>query len=121
MTGVPEETADERRKRMRREIIKANHPDHGGDPDRLIEALRRFDALHPDPGTRSGVVSPPAAAPAPDVFVAGGPVRRWRRQLAARVRAADARRADLSKKVRRSHTARTRARRIRGGRKYFDI
>lgn len=48
----------------RRRFIRANHPDHGGDPDLFVAGLRRFD---------EGTDSP---APPPDDLTSREP-ERW--------------------------------------------
>ena len=48
----PGQDAAAQRRAARRAVIKAHHPDRGGDPARLIELLARLDDL--DPGTSTG-------------------------------------------------------------------
>jgi hypothetical protein len=50
------------RRRLRREFIRAHHPDRGGDPAAFMTGLAAFDQLPPD------------APPARVVVVAGTPL-----------------------------------------------
>lgn len=89
--------SDEQRRAQRRALIKATHPDRGGDPDRLIAALAEFDGRTAPAATREQPASREQAAgpdqppnrfesPRPDLRPRPGTGRRLTVRLRAAVR-----------------------------------
>ena len=82
MTGPSDGTDDRARAAARRAFIRAQHPDAGGDPDRFMAGLARFDDTQPAPSSNAARPSVHRSR-RPDRVVTLA-VRRLRRRIAGR-------------------------------------